>query len=861
MADHWHYSGDETAKVAWTREGGPAGGYAQKLVCISFTGHAPYSHVMLAQEDSFALRKGQWYRISFQARGEVPSGAVSIAISQTGPWENVGLHDVFRVGPEWRQHRFFFRANRDISKNLRLQIWYTDTGTLSVSDVELVEVEGPSAPQRYAEVLPDLGSKNLVPNSSFECGASGWGTTSRGVDWGGGGLSTLFGRVDGEIAARHQHSFRIDLDRETAPVLAFDYFEASHFPVLMPLLANRGWISVKPGEDYTFSAYVRADTEGAPCALVVYQAFHGSLRHDAKASREWQRVAYTFKPEGDQIYVGIGPDLSRSDLPRVTLWIDAVQLERGAQASEYQPRAPVEVGLEWERPGHLFESAEEAKATISAFNASEREQSVEVSAAVTDFFDRTAAEPRARLRLPAGGSACETLRLGVRDKGFYRLKLKSSGGAVIPVSAERFGVIAFCRDAEGIFGMNHAYPSAQLLRVSKDFGLTWYRDWSLKWQHVEPEKGRFSFGEGDYQIDRVRKEGLNVLGLLPFPSSEWSSTAPADLGASHDLGEHARMAYKPRDLGEFADYVRATVRHYSGRIRVWEILNEPLYTGYAVPARAGHTIEDYVALLKTAYQAVKEADPKGFVVGGIAADPETMTKELIAAGGLNWLDAINIHIYPVLRAPETYLPQLANLNSMLAEAGQQKPIYFTEGAYYGDDDLAVEPYLAGDALLKPLDSELECASYQARFDILLLSQNVRKIIYHSGTPGSLNRASVDGIFFEWDGAPRKMAISQSAMTALLGPDPKYLGVIWERPSGEGPRSFAFQGRDHTVVAVWDDRNRGHHLTSRPGARVLDLVGASVREKRVALNGTPYYIVIDGKVTLEGARALLSGWLD
>jgi hypothetical protein len=203
--------------------------------------------------------------------------------------------------------------------------------------------------------------------------------------------------------------------------------------------------------------------------------------------------------------------------------------------------------------------------------------------------------------------------------------------------------------------MNHAYPEPHLLRLSKQFGLTWFRDWSLKWQEVEPEKGRFVFAETDYQVDRVLEEGLNVLGLLPFPSSEWSSTAPTGEASNRDMGEYARQAHAPRDLGEYADYVRTTVRRYTGRIRVWEILNEPIYTGYALPASAGYHVEDYVALLKTAYQAIKEADPAAFVVGGIAGQPSAYTREFIAAGGLQWVDALNLHTYPVLIAPEVYL--------------------------------------------------------------------------------------------------------------------------------------------------------------------------------------------------------------
>ncbi|MFB3880900.1 MAG: hypothetical protein ACE149_06535 [Armatimonadota bacterium] len=856
MADGWQFSGDRrNLDVTWSRQPAPKGGYAQQLTCTRFEGRDADDHVMLAQYDSLALRQGHWYRLSFAARGEIASTAAYVAIRQTDPWEDVGLSELFRVWSDWRRQQFVFRASKDISSNLRLQIWFTEPGAISIADVQLREVDPSERPHvRYTDVLPDMGSKNLLPNGSFECGASGWGSVARGVDWGGSGLCTLFGTLDRSVSHRGGSSFRIDLDRATAPVLAFDYFNVVEQRVLAPLLSNRGWVTVQPGQDYTFSAYVKADPSGAPVAIRIGQARGETLSYDAVATADWQRIAFTFRPTAQQLYVAIGPDLTDSDLPRATLWVDEVQLEKATEATDYAPRSPLEIGLEWERPGHLFASPDEARAVVTASNATGVEKRVRVTADVTDFFDRPVAAPAIELVVPPGGSAREPFPLGVTDRGFYRFRLQTSEGAVIPTLAERFGVIEFGRDSDGIFGMNHAYPAQELLAISRDLGLTWYRDWSLKWHQVEPEKGRFDFDRLDFQLDRVRQAGMNVIALLPFPSSEWSTTAPTGADESHDMGEHARLAYKPRDLSEWGDYVRTTVAHCRDRIRVWEVLNEPLYTGYALPARAGYTVQDYVDLLRVAYQAIKAEDPGAFVIGGIAADPQRLSAELVAAGGLDYLDAINIHIYPVFQLPERYERPLQELNRSLAEAGKPRPIYFTEGSYYGDDDLSTDPYRSGDPLLKPLDSELECASYQARFNVILLSQGVRSIIYHSGTNGWLNDPSVSGIFFEWDGAPRKMAVTQSVMTALFGSDVDYLGQVWEQV-----RSYAFHSRGRTIVAAWDEQRRHHLLTPGPAARVLDLAGGAVRDP-VELGITPYYVVLGGARSLDQTRQALAGWL-
>jgi hypothetical protein len=165
------------------------------------------------------------------------------------------------------------------------------------------------------------------------------------------------------------------------------------------------------------------------------------------------------------------------------------------------------------------------------------------------------------------------------------------------------------------------------------------------------------------------------------------------------------------------------------------------------------------------------------------------------------------------------------------------------------------PYRAGDNLMQPLESELECASYQARFDLILLAQNTKFVIYHAGSGGALNSPAVGGIFFEWDGAPRKMAITQSVMSHLFGRDTTYLGSVWDKG-----RSFAFHSRGRTIVAVWDEQEQGLAVTAPAGPQVLNLAGGTVKEKRIALGETPYYLIFDGSLSLPALQERLEGCL-
>jgi hypothetical protein len=313
------------------------------------------------------------------------------------------------------------------------------------------------------------------------------------------------------------------------------------------------------------------------------------------------------------------------------------------------------------------------------------------------------------------------------------------------------------------------------------------------------------------------------------------------------------MAWMPKDLDAFAEYVRRTVTHYKDRLHLWEILNEPVYTSYALPQRSGYTPADYVRLLEVAYKAVKEADPQAKVIGGIAGGPTTYTTEFIAAGGLKWVDYFNLHTYPGVRPPERYDADMAKLRALMAEAGDaDKPIWFTEGAYYADDDPAVQPYQSD--WMDPLPSELEAATYQVKFDTVFMAYGVTKFIYHSGTCGRLNNVDMSGIFFEWEGAPRKMVATQAALSRLFGPDVKSLGKL---KAPEDVWAYGFTSRGRTIVVVWNDQAAAPRaMKAVPGVKWQDVLGNPLARPPAELTEVPVYLLVDRVVPADEAQKLL-----
>ena len=352
MADQWQFAGDKGVTVTWMRDQGFTGQFSQKLACVKFNSLSPASHAMLCQINSVQLEKGKWYRISFVTKGQgIPGKAVHVAISNTKSWTNCGLQGSFRVRTNWKEFEFVFEATETVSEHTRLQFWYNSTGSFWLDNVRLK----PSKPieKRFTHVLPDTKAVNLLPNSSFECGTCGWGSIADLPGWGG-NLNLPVGAVDNTTGMFDESSFQIALTPKSIPVFYFDYFPLYRVPVKAPLLANRGWISVRPGADYTLSAYMKSDRKGLVGVVSVRQAFRGNIQRQVSLTKTWRRHVFTFQPSTKQIFVALGLDLEASKQEKGKVWIDAVQLEQGSKATHYRPRAGVEVGLTTNRQGNLF---------------------------------------------------------------------------------------------------------------------------------------------------------------------------------------------------------------------------------------------------------------------------------------------------------------------------------------------------------------------------------------------------------------------------------------------------------------------------------------------------------------------------
>lgn len=221
-------------------------------------------------------------------------------------------------------------------------------------------------------------------------------------------------------------------------------------------------------------------------------------------------------------------------------------------------------------------------------------------------------------------------------------------------------------------------------------GMKWNRFWDYptSWCEMQPDPDRFVWDRTDQLVEEALARGEAILWCLCLTPT-WASSIPdrdtvlADarlkswygdgLPALYDSGRLA-WQYPPRDLADWARYVEAVVQRYKDRVKHWEIWNE---------ANSGHFIgtpQQYLEVLRTAYETIKRCDPEAVVVG-IAGCPGWMgfTEEVLKLGGLDYMDVLSFHDY-AYAPPETFGcdRKVAETRELMARYGRVLPMWNTE---------------------------------------------------------------------------------------------------------------------------------------------------------------------------------------
>ena len=344
----------------------------------------------------------------------------------------------------------------------------------------------------------------------------------------------------------------------------------------------------------------------------------------------------------------------------------------------------------------------------------------------------------------------------------------------------------------------------------KDLGLGFVRSPATYWGAIEPEEGKWTWNNLDEQLQYLKERDIEC-GALLLGNAPWNK---ADAAGSLPVN----------NLPAWSRYVGELVKHLEGRVKYFEVWNEPPnFTG------RDQTPADYAKIVVSAYDAAKAANPDCLV--GLAAKSAHINylEQVINAGAKDHFDWVALHPYEVLdgvanRAgtEPVFMNIVPTVRKMLAAQDPAKsdvPIFFTE---LGCDAKAKGPERQAHTLVKAYT--------------MGIAQGVACVQWFEGRDGDSGPMGL----LDAKGVPRPAYRALGQMIEHLGQHPRCLGwtILKQRNY-----AFLFEGAKGRVLIAWVPSDAKDSVDFGQEVSVVDpLTGKATRAKSCELTNAPILVL-------------------
>jgi hypothetical protein len=293
-----------------------------------------------------------------------------------------------------------------------------------------------------------------------------------------------------------------------------------------------------------------------------------------------------------------------------------------------------------------------------------------------------------------------------------------SRGAGVQVSSTHTG-----------YGMDR-FTQDMLWPTQYDLGFKWSRigyDMSLfQWAYVERQKGKLQVDErADAAVTEAVKNGIRIVMTLDKGNWLYAAT-PKDRDRTRDLMEtYSNNPGKVTDyapmLAGYLNYVRFMVRHFKGRVKVFEVWNE--WGPYTYDEA-----KKYAVLLKKAIPIIREEDPQAKIMpaspGWLVKDQFGWFRALGEEGLLSQVDVIGFHPF---YNPSPSDPYLVSFPKDFPQFQRIVAGYGFRGSYMASEWDYFTAYPPSDLpgySDRDTPSEIQKAIYSARLSITFAHFNI-----------------------------------------------------------------------------------------------------------------------------------------
>lgn len=649
----------------------------------------------------------------------------------------------------------------------------------------------------------------------------------------------------------------------------------SHLPAIDPGTKSEGKVSLRIdnpfGEEYRLQCrdfLLPADAEihvsfqakgsGAVNAQTDFRAPGKPLNLRGKYCRltpEWKKYEFSFRTGKDQ---GGGYMLRFERQPgdKGSIWLDDIRVSVADRGDQY---SGLEAGVEPGAP--VYDRGETASATLHIRNTTDRPYSGKIPVVLHDDYFKTD-QPvfEAEVKLAPGESAALPFSFPTERIGAFSLSPQLPGGRSYHGSIAVLGrytprKLDFTRDACVGFNGGTAsrfvgntqelcYPATnmnpdQRLGLMARLGIRLLRShdsgYSIgSWYLFEPERGVYNTEKFDFDLPLYRKHKIEMLavplnsdfierryGFETYRFRDWL----LPLCEKVKFGRHNQL-YPLKE--EFRRFIREYARRSAGRIRLFEIFNEPQFC---------MEIGRYLQYLKIAHEEIKREIPDACIIAFCSTSDKgeniaRFTIEGLKAGGAAWCDAISFHPYatPQIGSPYPADEQIREFHRQIAPfhapVTWNTELFYLRQADYRDhyNSSLFEPHHAATRFLTDL-GEGVTQSCPVHIDSVwkkTIHERFRAFVSLNGTDGTFSAIGVAynplARFFEGARPVDKI---------------RY-------PNGVICYVFTRDGRE--IAALWNYASRRDLSVDLSAFDVMDLFGNPIAEaKALHLSAAPYYL--------------------
>lgn len=161
------------------------------------------------------------------------------------------------------------------------------------------------------------------------------------------------------------------------------------------------------------------------------------------------------------------------------------------------------------------------------------------------------------------------------------------------------------------------------------------------WARTETVRGKYDFAWLDAIVDNLCK-----IGVEP-----WLNVTYGNRLYTPEAADESAVGWAPIHNAEAREgwrrFVRALAEHFRGRVRQWEIWNEPTEGWFWKPGKPSPT--DYVDLVRLTVPEIREAIPDAVLIGGaLSGMPTEFLRGCLEAGIAPYVDKISYHPYQLI---------------------------------------------------------------------------------------------------------------------------------------------------------------------------------------------------------------------